>query len=636
MLTIIDIKEGNYDLNSANFEYSKERSIYYQRWSNKKSSYSKLSNEIGYNDELMFVDSISCFNENNDIVFISVTLPSSSNSFLSNSSASSKSYTDIYDFTEGVDNVKLVDITTCTNITAYFPIDEKTNVNLEKYKKFNKANIDIYDSNNTAYYNSCYITKGFNYDLTQKYRRMEIFENKTLVSDDCRYVTIDLEMNKIKMFCNYVENFTYSFRIEEEHLNIKDLHKVENLPLKCASYVEKLYENIGFWIYFIFTIIVIIGFIQSCNLFYKTYIKKIYLKPIDNDNLATNRNLNDENGINITEKVNDINLYKKYVIKDKEQIDINEKNKEEKLTDVINVKNNKNTEKNIIENNSDKTSNNNDNKEIEENKSKSNIESSIESEEENNEQNEVNNHPFDNFFVEDKKEEEIIKEEEKIEIIEGYILELENKEPFKNILIRNFLEHFPIISFFNNTFLNDLFINISFFIFNVVLIFGFNAIFYSENMIEKRIFNQNRNKFIYSLSNEIIRLLLSLIFSMIIMLIIRLIILIPRLNNKKILKLHNEGKQLEKEKELLKLFYIRRIISCFIMVIISIFLFYYSIVFCSMYKNTQLNWFISCLWCLLFEWAILCPIYIIIISIVEKMGRSQKISSYYMKQLFLF
>ena len=476
---------------------------------------------------------------------------------------------------------------------------------------------------------------------------MEIFENKTLVSDDCRYVNIDLDMNKIKMNCNYIENFTYSYRIEEEHLNIKNLHKVENLPLKCASYVEKLYENIGFWLYFIYTIIIIIGFIQSINLYYKTYIKKIYLKTIEFDNTTSHRNLNNENEINsddIREKVNMIKSYKKYSKQDFEKVDVYSNNNEEKVTEVINIKKNNNSENNINENNSDNTSNNNnDNKVIEESKNESNVEESLsESEDKSNEENKEISHPFDNFFVEENKEkkenkeEKEIKEEEKVEIIEGYILELENKEPFKNILIRNFSEHYPIISFFNNTFLNDLFINICFFIFNIVLIFGFNAILYSENMIEKRIFNQNRNNFIYSLSNEIIRLFISLIFSMIVMFIIRLIILIPREKNKKILKLHNEGHELEKEKELLKLFYIRRIISCFIMVGFSIFLFYYSIVFCSMYKNTQLNWFISCIWCLLFEWVILCPIYIIIISIVEKKGRSQKVSSYYMKKLFLF
>ena len=72
------------------------------------------------------------------------------------------------------------------------------------------------------------------------------------------------------------------------------------------------------------------------------------------------------------------------------------------------------------------------------------------------------------------------------------------------------------------------------------------------------------------------------------------------------------------------------------MLFVSIFFLYYIIVFCSMYKQTQLNWFISGFWSILFEWILLVPLYILIISIVEKKGRSQKISSYYMKQLFMF
>ena len=124
------------------------------------------------------------------------------------------------------------------------------------------------------------------------------------------------------------------------------------------------------------------------------------------------------------------------------------------------------------------------------------------------------------------------------------------------------------------------------------------------------------------------------------MLIMRLIILIPRLENKKIHQLEttesNNNDNEKKEKKILKEFYIRRIISCLLMLIFTVFTFYYVIVFCSLYKNTQISWFISGVWSLLFEWVFLCPLYILIISIVEKKGRSQRISSYYMKQLFLF
>ena len=86
----------------------------------------------------------------------------------------------------------------------------------------------------------------------------------------------------------------------------------------------------------------------------------------------------------------------------------------------------------------------------------------------------------------------------------------------------------------------------------------------------------------------------------------------------------------------MKEFHIRKIIAYLIILIFTLFTFYYVIVFCSLYKNTQMSWLISGVWSLLLEWVILCPLYILIISLVEKKGRSQRISSYYMKQLFLF
>ena len=98
-----------------------------------------------------------------------------------------------------------------------------------------------------------------------------------------------------------------------------------------------------------------------------------------------------------------------------------------------------------------------------------------------------------------------------------------------------------------------------------------------------------------------------------------------------------EEKIRKKELEIfLKIFHIRRIICCSIMFIFTIFLFFYNIVFCSLYNNTQIIWFYSGIWCLLFEWIILSPLYILLISYVEKKGRIKKKSSYLMKQLFFF
>ncbi len=196
------------------------------------------------------------------------------------------------------------------------------------------------------------------------------------------------------------------------------------------------------------------------------------------------------------------------------------------------------------------------------------------------------------------------------------------------------------MSFCHESVYTNLFINICLLVFNIVLIFSGNAFFYFESIIEKRITNNNRSKFIYPITKEYMKIIISIIFSMIGMLILRLIILVPRLKNKKIYQYltseSDNDDNIKQEKKMLKEYYIRRMISCLIMLIFTVFTFYYVIVFCALYKNTQMSWLISGVWSLIIEWFILCPLYILIISIVEKKGRSQRISSYYIKQLFLF
>ena len=540
---------------------------------------------------------------------------------------------------------------------------------MEKYSYYNKANIDIYKPTDKAFCESCYITNGLNYDLTQKFRRTQIYENSTFISDDCRYSNIDIQMNKIKMFCNYVENLTYSYSIIEKYLDIKDLNKVDNLPFKCASSVEKLESNIGFWIHFILTIIVLgSGSVYSIIHYYHTYyksnnkinyftqqlqnestekIKETEKNEIENENTKIeNENENEsenENDKNISEKVIEEKVLDNEIDK---KIEFGEKNENKELdnkleADIIIIKKQK-VDNNVI---------NVINKEKQEDKSSS-INSSIE--EENKKEKELkisddnnkssNNHPFDNYF-EEVKTIEVKKtgvEEGDLEIPKGELidemqLEYENGESLKKILMKNLYEYYPFMTFFNTSFIHPLFINICLFTFNIILIFSGNAIFYPEKMIEKRIFDNNRSKFIYPLSKEIVKIILSILFSMICMLIIRAISLIPRIKNKKLFEyIHSHSYQENVNNKVLKNFFIRRMISCFIMLFASIFFLYYIIVFCSMYKQTQLNWFISGFWSILFEWILLVPLYILIISIVEKKGRSQKISSYYMKQLFMF
>ena len=119
-------------------------------------------------------------------------------------------------------------------------------------------------------------------------------------------------------------------------------------------------------------------------------------------------------------------------------------------------------------------------------------------------------------------------------------------------------------------------------------------------------------------------------------LIMKLIIIVSIQNKNKLQSFSNTDEKLRREfiKKFTMKFLIRRIIALFLMLIISVCLFYYVVAFCRMYNQTQLNWIIGSIYGILGEWIILSPLYIFIISIVQYKWKEDW--TYYMKRLFFF
>ena len=551
-LTLEEIKNGLFNETSMTYDFYEERGIHYRKWTNNKESLNKLYSILEENSTFISSDLSSCVSNDKNIVFITIIIPNDTYSLVKNEININQTNTIGFNFNDGSD----INITECTNITTYFPLNIN-DINESKYKIYINKNIDIYKSYEEIVQKTCYITKDFDYDLTQKFRRTQIYENKTFYNyDQCKYDSLNLDTLQIKMYCNYIPEFKYEIPyLENMPLNEALINKLDILTFKCLKEINNLQSNIGFWLFLIMIIL--------------TIILNIIL-------LLTNKN-------------------KKCWIRN----DINENDKGYKIDEINN---------NVIEN-----------------KCISN-----ESSNSNNEEN------IDNKIENQSKSQDLESNNENINNKKNYEFKIKNYS-LGNIFKDNLFYLHPILILFKHSIIYPLNLKIIFFTFHVFLIYGINAILYFETIIEKRIYNNSRNKIYYPLSKEFTKLIYSILLSMLTTFILKLIILITieqrdRVKNK--INTKQENKREEGIKEFNKDVRKRRIISIIIIIIISVFLFYYVIAFCSIYSKTQFNWFISGIWCLIFEWIILSPFYIFIISLIQNSNNEEV--TFYMKKLFIF
>ena len=217
----------------------------------------------------------------------------------------------------------------------------------------------------------------------------------------------------------------------------------------------------------------------------------------------------------------------------------------------------------------------------------------------------------------------------------------------KSCILYNFKELHPLATLCRVSVISPLILNSIFFVFNTLVLFGFNALIYYESLIEKRIFDKKRNNFDYPMRKEFHKIILSILCQIALCVIFKIILLVT-LKQKNQLKDSLRECRLKKYEtinngitEKVRLFqdemFLRRIISSSLMVVIIVFFFYYSVAFCGVYIQTQRNWFFSGIWSLFWNWVIFAPIYIIVISIIEHKKQDLNDSTvYYMKRLFFF
>ena len=452
------------------------------------------------------------------------------------------------------------------------------NFHLAQYYQDRKIN--IYDKKDKAFVDPCFLSKNFDFDLTQKYRKNNVFQKTYFGNDFCEYISFESKYNRVAFTCSQFEKIEKIEKIENEtnssvvllyygvlsiSINkdiISNSNKVYNLPTKCTKKIDNLGENMAFWLFSIICALEIF-YIIGINILTLGSLKRIsFRKGLCHDELY-HHIPRSENRIEF-----DINSNNEKLTKTNEKFN-NQDNRNFYKTSIDNLENRKNI-------------------------------------------------GVDKFY-----------------------------KSLLDCIIFNFKELHPIAILWRVSVISPLIINSWFFVFNSLILFGFNALLYYEGLIEKRIYDKKRNYFDYPMRKEFHKIILSILCQVAITTLIKLLVIV-KLSQRNDLKM-NLTKCLLKENEEINndivakveqfqdQMFLRRIIGGAIMLCGVVFFFYYSVAFCGVYINTQKNWFYSGIWSLFWNWIVFAPIYIVIISLLENSKQdSYNPLVYNLKRLFCF
>ena len=418
------------------------------------------------------------------------------------------------------------DIKKCPLSKAQLPISVKT-FNEDLFKYYASKGINIYNPKDKAFTDSCFISKHFDFDLTQKYRRQCIFQGYTINSTSCTFNEYNLATNMLLFSCKSAgDEISYSLDSAQLPGDV-DIDHIDNIPTLCGGDVENIAENIGFWIFLIMYIFIIFF---------------------------------------------DITLW---IGKVRNIVGLNE-------IEMVNI--NGDSTNSVIKKSNDK-------------------------------------------FADS--------ENRAIKSDDIHLSVQPSSRPFCSLLYSNFLSLHPLLSIFHETFLSPIIFTSWIFLYNVLNLFGFNALYFNETMLEDRIYDKHRDNFGYPMKTEFEKIMAAISTCIALNLVVRAISLVLYKDANIILEELASKKENSKEvKDYNFVLMIRRIIAGVFMLGLNIFFFYYCVVFCGMYVNAQYGWFYSGIWSFFWVWVVYAPLYILIITWIESCGN--KICVYYMKRLFIF
>ena len=215
----------------------------------------------------------------------------------------------------------------------------------------------------------------------------------------------------------------------------------------------------------------------------------------------------------------------------------------------------------------------------------------------------------------------------------------EEKITFISVLYNTFMEIHPITSTFRVSIIAPTVMQFWLFAFNIMTQFGFNALYFSNSMLEERMFDSYRSNFGYVMKRECDKVMAAIASSIVLTVIAKAIVLVTYHSREELGKTIESNKNVEELKKEIKKFHmsmlVRRILGIVFCAIVGVFFWYYSVVFCGVFVNTQLGWLYSGIWTVMINWVVFANVFIVIVAIVEYNTKNKEVA-YYLKRLFIF
>ena len=521
---------------------------------------------------LSIINFTNCFNENYKIILTIIPPNFYSSGKQSDTSGIELKYSIYNENNEPFEGSSEI----CENVDIYIS-QRNLDFDIPFYKFYKKGEIDIYDKNNKAFSNPCFQSSKFKWDLTQKYRKTYIYQNITYnYEDKCTYKGIDY-LNESEQE-NINSLIQYQCKINTNINEIKIYNSTDSIENSDKEYnlpfkCHNKVKKIHKNIGFWLYLIIIILYIIS-SIINTFYYQKFdgNNKGVKNDGIINNRK--ETMKPRVPNRLRPLN-------KDPDQ-------REQNIPEERGLENGES-----VTTDEDKSI----------------------------------NQKYNN------------------------VTQTENLTLWDSFKKNLFSLH-PLFTIGRCSIIRPLMITHFIFLFNISNIFGFNALILNEKRIKRKIWDKGRKNFAYPMRHEFGRIIAVILITMICTVLIRLVSIVSFESSgktkKKLLDTIEAPNGMEKNDSQIneevdeyinnvfnKKYQKRNLIAIVIMFLSSVFFWYYTIIWCYVYVNSQSVLFYTLIWSLLWFWFLAC-IYIVLISIFESILKFSEKTTYYLKILFCF